>query len=158
MDEIPVTLSISDGKISAESTSGPKSGSIDLAVEGTSVTLELGGASSDQASATLTGPELANFRTMIDAALSKLTVGEEPAPTGRHVLFSGYLPLRKDDDEIVIQFDEEPLRRLDITDEEGSIAGGGRQVQCTVLGNGTAILNLKSDERTDDSQAVKDRF
>ena len=118
MEEIPVTLCISDGKMSAESTSGPKSGSIELAVNGTSVTLELGG----------------------------------------HVLFSGYLPLQKVDDELVIQFEEEPLRRLDLTDEEGEIAGGGRQVQCTVLGNGTAILNLKSDERSDDPQSVKDKI
>ena len=145
MEEVGVTLAIQDGKITVESNSGPKSGSIELRVEESAATLALDGAGSDRATAVLTGPELANFRTMVDAALSGLTVGEEPADLGRDVLYSGYRPLTRFGDGFGVRFDEGTLRRLDLVDDEGAIAGGSRQVQCTVLGNGTAILNLTGD-------------
>ena len=143
--ELPVTLAIEDGKITVESNSGPKSGSVELIVDGTAATLVLNGAGSDRAAAELTGPELANFRTMVDAALSNLTVGDDPPALGRNVLYSGYRPLEQDGDEFGVRFDAETLRALDLVHDEGRIAGGRRQVQCTVLGNGTAILNLTGD-------------
>jgi hypothetical protein len=149
VEEIEVTLSITDGKITTKSMSGPKSGSLELFVDGSSATLVLNGAGSDRATAALTGPELANFRTMVDAALSKLMVGEEPQALGRNVLYSGYRPLDDLEGGIGVTLDEESLRRLDLVTEEGRIAGGGRQVQCTILGNGTAILNLKGDRTSD---------
>lgn len=145
VEEIPVDLSITDGKITAESKSGPKSGSVELFVEETAATLVLNGAGSDRATAELTRPELANFRTMIDAALSRLTVGNDAPELGRNVLFSGYQPLDALEGGFGITLDAESLRRLDLVTEDGRIAGGSRQVQCTVLGNGTAILNLKGD-------------
>lgn len=149
IEEVSVTLSIEDGKFTAESKSGPKSGSVELVVDGTSATLSLNGAGSDRATAELTGPELANFRTMIDAALSALTTGEQQPELGRDVLFSGYRPLEDFDGTFGVGFEEETLGRLDLLNEEGRIAGGSRQVQCTVLGNGTAILNLSGDRSPD---------
>lgn len=149
VEELPVTLSIEDGKIAVESNSGPKSGSVELFVDGTAATLVLNGAGSDRGTAELTGPELANFRTMVDAALSNLTVGDEPPTLGRDVLYSGYRPLEQVGDEFGVRFEAETLRRLDLLNEEGRIAGGRRQVQCTVLGNGTAILNIVGDREAE---------
>lgn len=149
VEEVSVTLSITDGKITAESKSGPKSGSLELVVDGTSATLALNGAGSDRATADLTGPELANFRTMVDAALSTLTIGDDPPELGRDVLYSGYSPLDEFDGAFGVELEEETLRRLDLLNEEGRIAGGSRQVKCTVLGNGTAILNLTGDRTSD---------
>ena len=148
IEELPVTLSIRDGKIGVESKSGPKSGSVVLNVEGTGASLELVGAGSDRATAELTGPELANFRTMVDAALSSLSLDEGPA-LGRNVLYTGYRPLGDVDGGFGVTFDEEPLRRLDLLETDGRIAGGRRQVKCTILGNGTAILNLTGDRGSD---------
>lgn len=145
IDEISVALSIEDGKLTVESKSGPKSGSVELHVGEAAATLSLNGVGSDRATARLTGPELTNFRTMVDAALSRLSTSDEPPAMGRDVLYSGYRPLERFDDAFGIQFDESTLRRLDLLDEGGHIAGGSRQVQCTVLGNGTAILNLAGD-------------
>ena len=146
IEEIPVTLSIRDGKISAESKSGPKSGSAELAVEDSAARLALTGAGSDRATATFTGPELANFRTMVDAALARLMTGDEPGALGRDVLASGYRPLAEVDGTFSVTFEAETLRRLGLVTEDGGIAGGRRQVQCTVLGNGTAILNLRGED------------
>lgn len=152
VEEVAVTLSISEGKFAAESKSGPKSGSVELFVDGSSATLVLNGAGSDQGAAELTGPELANFRTMIDAALSTLTVGDESPATGRNVLFSGFRPLEAAGGQFEVKLDEESLRRLDLVTDDGQIAGGGRQVQCTILGNGTAILNLTGDRTPGESR------
>lgn len=145
IEEIEVELSISEGKFGAESKSGPKSGSAELFVEEGGATLALNGSGSDRATASLTGPELANFRTMIDAALSTLTAGEEPSALGRDVLSSGYRPLEAFAGGVGVTLESETLRRLGLVDRDGGIAGGTRQVQCTVLGNGTAILNLTGE-------------
>lgn len=145
VEEIEVTLAIADGKFTAESKSGPKSGSLELVVDGSAATLALVGAGSDRATATLTGPELANFRTMVDAALSNLMAGEDAPALGRDVLSSGYRPLREFDGSFGVQLENETLRHLGLVAEDGHIAGGSRQVQCTVLGNGTAILNLRGE-------------
>lgn len=149
IEEVSVELSISDGKFAAESKSGPKSGSLELAVDGTGATLALEGAGSDRGSAQLTGPELANFRTMIDAALSTLMVGDDQQALDRDVLYSGYQPLVTFEDSVGIQLDVDTLQRLGVLSEDGGIAGGSRQVQCTVLGNGTAVLNLTGDRGGD---------
>lgn len=152
VEEVAVTLSIRDGKFTAESKSGPKNGSVELIVEGSAATLVLNGAGSDRATASLTGPELANFRTMVDAALSGLMIGDDAPAMGRDVLFSGYRPLDQFDDEFGVTLDAESLRRLGLLTDEGRIAGGSRQVQCTVLGNGTAILNLRGDSEPGSSR------
>ena len=151
VEELAVTLSITDGKITAESKSGPKSGSVELFVDETAATLVLNGAGSDRATAELTGPELANFRTMLDAALSTLAVRDEGPSLGRNVLFSGYRPLSEFEDGFGVTLEEESLTRLDLLTDDGHIAGGGRQVQCTVLGNGTAILNLRGEHAAGDA-------
>lgn len=145
VEEIEVTLAIEDGKFTAESKSGPKSGSLELAVDGPGATLSLAGAGSDRATAALTGPELANFRTMVDAALSNLVAGQDTPALGRDVLSSGYRPLREFDGSFGVQLETETLRHLGLVTGDGHIAGGSRQVQCTVLGNGTAILNLRGE-------------
>lgn len=145
IEEISVTLSIRDGKIRVESKSGPKSGAVELNVQGPGATLDLVGAGSDRATAELTGPELANFRTMVEAALSTLALDDTSSSLGRNVLDSGYRPLEQIDDGYGVRFDEDTLRQLDLVDSDGRIAGGGRQVQCTVLGNGTAIVNLTGE-------------
>lgn len=139
-----MVLSIQDGKFTAESKSGPKSGSVQLLVDGNGATLALNGAGSDRATAALTGPEMTNFRTMVDATLSTLSMRDEQ-PMGRDVLYSGYLPLEAVDGGFGVELEGESLRRLGLLTEDGGIAGGSRQVQCTVLGNGTAILNLLGD-------------
>lgn len=149
MEEVSVSLKIEDGKLTVDSKSGPKSGSVELLVEQSAARLVLTGTGSDRAEVELTGPELANFRTMVDAALSTLSLRDDEPAMGRDVLSSGYRPLHQFDDGFGIRFDESTLRGLDLLDEEGRIAGGSRQIQCTVLGNGTAILNLKG-ERTSD--------
>ena len=149
VEEIAVELSISDGKFAAETKSGPKSGSLELVVDGTGATLALEGAGSDRASATLTGPELANFRTMVDAALSSLMVAEDQQALDRDVLYSGYRPLVPFEDSVGIELDVDTLQRLGVVSEDGGIAGGSRQVQCTVLGNGTAVLNLTGERGGD---------
>jgi hypothetical protein len=145
VEEITVNMTVHDGKITVESQSGPKRGSVELILDDSNARLVLNGAGSDRAAARLTGPELANFRTMVDAALSSLTIGERQPDLGRNVLYSGYRPLEQIDDGFGVQLEEGTLRRLDLLDESGRIAGGRRQVKCTVLGNGTAILNLAGD-------------
>lgn len=149
IEEVDVTLSITDGKITTESKSGPKSGSVELLVDENSTSLVLNGAGSDRASAELTGPELANFRTMVDAALSTLPFQDETPGLGRDVVFSGYSPLTAIDGDFRVSLDQDSLRRLNVVTPDGQIAGGGRQVQCTILGNGTAILNLAGERSTD---------
>lgn len=145
VEEITVNMTVRDGKITVESQSGPKGGSVELFVDDSNARLVFNGSGSDRATARLTGPELANFRTMVDAALSSLTMDDEPPAVGRNVLYSGFTPLEQVDDGFGVQLDGETLQRLDLLDESGGIAGGRRQVKCTVLGNGTAILNLAGD-------------
>jgi len=145
VEEITVNMTVRDGKITVESQSGPKGGSVELFVDDANARLVFNGSGSDRATARLTGPELANFRTMVDAALSSLTMGDEAPAVGRNVLYSGYRPLEQIDDGFGVQLEAETLRRLDLLDDSGRIAGGRRQVKCTVLGNGTAILNLAGD-------------
>ena len=145
VDEITVNMTVHEGKITVESQSGPKGGSVELAVDDSNARLVFNGSGSDRATARLTGPELANFRTMVDAALSSLTMGDDTPEVGRNVLYSGFTPLEQVDDGFGVQLEAETLRRLDLLDDSGRIAGGRRQVKCTVLGNGTAILNLAGD-------------
>lgn len=145
VDQITVNMTVHEGKITVESQSGPKGGSVELFVDDANAKLVFNGSGSDVATARLTGPELANFRTMVDAALSTLSRGDEPAELGRNVLYSGYIPLSGIDDGFGVQLEADALRRLDLLDDSGGIAGGRRQVKCTILGNGTAILNLAGD-------------
>ena len=69
VEEITVNMTVRDGKITVESQSGPKGGSVELFVDDSNAKLVFNGSGSDRATARLTGPELANFRTMVDAAL-----------------------------------------------------------------------------------------
>lgn len=149
VEEITVNMTVRDGKITVESQSGPKGGSVELFVDESNARLVFNGSGADRATARLTGPELANFRTMLDAALSSLTMGDEAPEVGRNVLYSGYRPLEQIADGFGVQLEAETLRRLGLLDESGGIAGGRRQVKCTVLGNGTAILNLAGDRTPD---------
>ena len=149
LKEIPISMSIEEGKLTVESTTGPKSGSLELSVADTAARLELNGVGSDRATAKLTGPELANFRTMVDATLSTLTVEDDAPALGRDVLYSGYQSLDQMGDGFGVEVEAEALRTLGLLNEEGRIAGGARQVKCTVLGNGTVILNLAGDRTSE---------
>lgn len=145
VDEIEVSLTIKDGKVTVESRSGAKGGSIGLNVSDERATITLDGAGSDYGTAQLTGPELSNFRTIVDAGLSSLSVDRSTLEHDRRVLYTGYESLGRYDEGVVTTLDVEALRELGIVDDSGAIAGGSRQVRCTVLNSGTAILNLVSD-------------
>lgn len=149
VDEIEVSLTIKDGKVTLESRSGAKGGSIGLNVSDDRATITLDGAGSDHATAKLTGPELSNFRTIVDAAMSSLAVDRTTLEHDRRVLYTGFESLGRYNDTIVTTLDDEALRELGIVDEGGNVAGGSRQVRCTVLNSGTAILNLLSDSEFD---------
>lgn len=145
VDEIEVSLTIKDGKMTVESRSGAKGGSIGLNVSDERATITLDGAGSDYGTARLTGPELSNFRTIIDAGMSSLSVDRTTLEHDRRVLYTGYESLGRYEDGIFTTLDVEALQELGIVDDSGSLPGGSRQVRCTVLNSGTAILNLLSD-------------
>lgn len=143
IDEVPVSLAIKDGKLTVESRSGAKSGSIELSVGETHADLTLYGPGVDQATATLTGPELSNFRTIVDAGLSSMTLDEAEMDDDARVLSTGYESLARLEDGFGATLDTAALQRLGLVDADGALAGGGRQVRCTILNSGTAILNLR---------------
>ena len=84
------------------------------------------------------------FQTLARRIIRRRSLGDDH--TFRNVLFTGFRPLDEVDGQFAVTLEEESLRKLDLLDEEGRIAGGSRQVQCTVLGNGTAILNLRGED------------
>lgn len=145
LEELEVRLEISEGKFAATSRSGPKGGSLELVDEPPSTRLTLKGTGSDEASVSLSAPELSNFRTIIDASLSSIIEDEESSDLERSSLFSGYRSLQAVGDEYGVSFDKKTLDQLGLLDESGGVPGGSRQVQCTVLPNGTAIINLRGD-------------
>lgn len=148
MDEIEVILTIKDGKATVESRSGPKSGGVRLDVGEGQADLVMTGAGNDEGRATLTGPELSHFRTLIDAGLSSMDLDQAALEQDRRVLYSGYQSLGRMDDAYVATLDGDALQRLGLLDEAGGLAGGGRQIRCTVLSSGTAMLNLLSESET----------
>lgn len=145
VDEVEVSLTITDGKVTVESRTGAKGGSVGLSVGEDRATLTLDGTGSDHGTAVLTGPELSNFRTIVDAGLSSLSVDRATMERDRRVLDSGYQSLESFDGRPAATLDVGALQQLGLVDEDGRLAGGGRQVRCTVLKSGTAILNLLSD-------------
>lgn len=149
VDEVEVSLTIKDGKVTVESRSGAKGGSVGLTVDADRASLTLEGAGSDHGTAMLTGPELSNFRTIVDAGLSSLSVDRSALEHDRRVLYSGYTSLEQFEQGPGLTLDTDALHTLGIIDDEGTIAGGGRQVRCTVLNSGTAILNLLTDDETE---------
>lgn len=148
MDEIEVILTIKDGKSTVESRSGPKSGSVRLDVEEGKADLVMTGAGNDTGKATLTGPELSHFRTIVDAGLSSMDLDQSALEQDRRVLFSGYQSLTRVDDAYVATLDGDALQRLGLVEPGGDLAGGGRQIRCTVLNSGTAMLNLLDEDET----------
>lgn len=148
VDEVEVHLSVSDGKFTAESRSGAKAGSVGLNVEEGQAEITLNGAGADFGNVTLTGPELSNFRTLVDAALSSLSVDRSTLEHDGRVLYSGYESLVRVEDGFGFTVDSEALQTLGLIDEGGTLAGGGRQVRCTVLNSGTAILNLREEDES----------
>lgn len=146
LDEIGVSMTISDGKLTVESRSGTKGGSIELITEDleAELTLKVGG--DDQATATMTGPELSNFRTNIDAALAAMVSDRATVEQDQRVLASGFQTLAPLEDGYGTTFDTTALQSLGLVDESGSLPGGSRQIKCTVLNSGTAIVNLLSDD------------
>jgi len=146
IDEVEVSMSIRDGKFTARSTSGPKAGKVRFEPDGTSVELIFEGAGSDRASVSLSRPELTQLRTTIDALLAnEFSEGNEPGADQRGTFYSGYRQLREVDDEIGLTLDGDTLQSLGLVDDSGALTGGSRQVQCTVLRSGVAILNLQPD-------------
>lgn len=146
VEEIEVTMAISDGKLTVESRSGPKSGSIELGIGDSGAELTIHSAGNDQATAVLTGAELSNFRTNIDAVMSAMVADRNEVPQDQRVLSSGYESLVEIEDGYGSTIDTEALRALSLIDEEGTLPGGSRQIKTTVLNSGTAILNLLSDD------------
>lgn len=151
IDEIEVSLTIKDGKVTVESRSGAKSGAVELSIGEKRATLELNGPGNDHGTAVLSGPELSNFRTIIDAGLSSMTVGRDALDDDRRVLHSGYQSLERFDGEFGTTLDTKALQELGLVDQEGDLPGGGRQVRCTVLNSGTAIINLLSESESESS-------
>jgi hypothetical protein len=146
IDEVEVSMTIKDGKFTATSTSGPKAGKVKFEPNGNSVDLEFEGAGSDRAVVRLSRPELTQLRTTIDALLAnEFSDGDRANTDQRGTFYSGYRRLREFDDDIGVTLDTETLRSLGLVDEQGSLSGGSRQVQCTVLRSGVAILNLQPD-------------
>ncbi len=147
VDEIEVSMTIKDGKFTATSTSGPKSGRVEFNPGETTVELVLEGAGSDRASVPMSRPELTQLRTTIDAVLAnEFADRDSSSERGRGTFFAGYRQLREQDEGIGVTFDTETLSSLGLVDEAGSLTGGSRQVQCTVLQSGVAIINLVPDE------------
>lgn len=145
VNEVEVALTIADGKLTVSSRSGAKGGSISLEVDEDRAIIRLEGAGKDHGTATLTGPELSSFRTIVDAGLSSLSVDRSAMERDRRVLYSGFQSLERIGDGVGTTLDTEALQELGLVDENGNVAGGGRQVRCTVMTEGTAILNLLSD-------------
>jgi hypothetical protein len=146
INEIEVTMSISDGKLTVESRSGPKSGSVELSVVDSGAELTIHSAGNDQATATLTGAELSNFRTNVDSVMSSMVSDRADVPQDKRVLASGFESLGQVGGGFATTIDTQALQTLGIVDETGSIPGGSRQIKCTILNSGTAILNLLSDD------------
>lgn len=145
IDEIGVALMIEDGKLVVESRSGTKRGSIELTVDDVEAEITLLGSGNDRATATLSGPELSNFRTNIDAALSALLGDRSSAEHDQRILASGFETLGPVGDGFGTTFDTEALQALGIVNEAGTLPGGSRQIKSTVLNSGTAIVNLLSE-------------
>ena len=148
MDELETFLTIRDGKVTVESRSGPKSGGIRLDVGEGKADLVVTAAGKDEGRATLTGPELSHFRTLVDAGLSSMDLDQAAMEQDRRVLYTGYQSLARAEDTYVATLDGDALRRLGLVDDDGDLAGGGRQVRCTVLSSGTAMLNLLTETET----------
>lgn len=146
--EVDVVLSISDGKLSVESRSGAKGGVVELSPADDRANLTLQGAGSDEATATLSGPELSHFRTNVDAVLSSLSMDQGSQEDDKRILSTEYQSLVPHDDGFAVTVDEQALRRLGLVDEGGALTGGGRQVRTSVLNSGTAIVNLLSEDET----------
>lgn len=151
VDEIEVYLTITDGKVTVESRSGAKSGSVELNIDENRAKLNLNGAGNDHGTALLSGPELSNFRTIVDAGLSAMVSDQDELDTDRRVLYSGYESLSSHDDGFATTLNGAALSDLGLVDDEGHLPGGGRQVRCTVLNSGTAIINLLSDDESENA-------
>ena len=146
VDEVEVSMKIKDGKFTATSISGPKAGKVRFEPEENSVELAFDGAGSDRAAVRLSRPELTQLRTTIDALLAtEFSEGERSSTDQRGTFFSGYRQLREVNDEIGVTLETETLQSLGLVDDSGDLSGGTRQVQCTVLRSGVAILNLQPD-------------
>lgn len=146
IDEIEARMSISDGKLTAESRSGPKSGSLQLSVVESGAELTIHSTGNDRATASLTGAELSNFRTNVDSILSATVEDRSEVPQDKRVLSSDFESLVQLQDGFATTIDTDALQTLGILDESGSLPGGSRQIKCTVLNSGTAILNLLSED------------
>lgn len=146
LEEIGVALTIEDGKLVVESRSGTKRGSIELTVDDFEAEITLLGSGNDRATATLSGPELSNFRTNIDAGLSALLGDRSSVEHDQRILASGFETLGPVGDGFGTTFDTGALQALGIVDDEGALPGGSRQIKSTVLNSGTAIVNLLSDD------------
>lgn len=139
-------MAISDGKLTIESRSGPKSGSLELSVSDSEAELTIHSAGNDQTTATLTGAELSNFRTNVDSVLSKMVTNRADVPQDKRVLSTGFESLIEVEDGFGTTIDTDALQTLGIVDGTGALPGGNRQIKCTVLNSGTAILNLLSND------------
>lgn len=149
LQEVDVVLTISDGKLTAESKSGPKGGVVRVSVSEGRAHLSLDGAGSDEATVTLSGSELSHFRSIVDAALSDLSIDRREMSGDSRMLDAGYGSLVRHDDGYAVTIDGDALEMLGLLNEDGSLAGGGRQVQTSVLNSGTAIFNLLAEDETE---------
>lgn len=139
-------MTISDGKMKVESRSGPKSGVVRLSVADNKANLTLEGAGSDIATAKLSGAKLSNFRSIVNAILSDLSIDRTGMDDDSRMVSSGYQSLVRHDDGYAVTIEREALEQLGLVNEDGTLTGGGRQVRSSVLTSGTAIINLLTDE------------
>lgn len=142
-------MTISDGKMTVESRSGPMNGVVRLDIVDNQVNLTLKGAGSDEATAKLNGAKLSNFRTIVNAILSELSFDRTEMGDDSRMVSTAYQSLVRHDDGYAVTLDGEALEQLGLVNEDGTLAGGGRQVKSTVLSSGTAIINLLEEDEAE---------
>lgn len=141
VDEVPVEIRINEGKITAESNSGPKAGSVHLETTDDGAELILSGAGRDRAAATLSRPEISSFRSALEGALSGATAEQSPQGSDGDAGYAGEATLQRIDGGIGIAIDGDALEGLDLP------AGSERRtVPCTVREDGVAVIDLGGDD------------
>lgn len=139
IEEVPVAIHVEEGKITAESNSGPKAGSVRLDPTDDGAELVLSGTGRDRARATLSRPEISSFRSALEGALSDEPA--EPSPGGGDDdSYTGQATLQRIEGGVGVAIDAEAVEGLDLP-----AAGDSRQVTCTVRPDGVAVIDLAGD-------------
>lgn len=135
IEEVAVHIRIQEGKITAESTSGPKAGAVHLETTDDGAELVLSGTGRDQAVATLSRPEISSFRSALAGALSDVTA--DASPGGDDAAYTGTATVQRIDGGVGVAIDDEALEGLDLPP-----GGERRQVACSIGADGVATIDL----------------